>query len=222
MWRRAICAALAVSLVAAAAAAADPLDPKTKIVAADQAAAVAALLTRADLGSGWAGGEITPTSLKAPRCPALQPSFHDLTLTGHAEASFSLASAGWQIDSDVTILKTAQQVATQYKRLLQPSLGTCIRYDIEKSTGATSSIHLGSTRRLKFPKFAGATVSALYRVPITVGSGKGASVVYDDTMFLSKSRTQFWLNFVAPSSDEVTLELREQEIAKTLLKRVRV
>src|SRR5205823_1129757 len=86
-----------VGSVGAAVATADPLDPKSRIVAADQARAVAALLTRADLGAGWAGGQITPVSLKAPRCPALQPSFHDLTLTGHAESSFHLDSAGWQV-----------------------------------------------------------------------------------------------------------------------------
>src|SRR5436305_12899426 len=130
MWRRALVVAAVAALAVAAVAAADPLDPKSRIVAADQARAVAALLTRADLGAGWAGGPITPVSLKAPRCPALQPSFHDLTLTGHAEASFHLDSAGWQVDSDVTLLASAQQVAAQFKRLLQPKLATCVKYDV--------------------------------------------------------------------------------------------
>ena len=39
---------------------------------------------------------------------------------------------------------------------------------------------------------------------------------------LAKRRTQFWVNFIAPSSDQGPLELREQELAKTLLARVRV
>jgi len=219
MWRKAIFAGVAVSLVAAAAAAADPLDPKTKIVASDQAAAVAALLTRADLGSGWAGGEITPTSLKAPRCPTLQPSFHDLTLTGHAEASFHHATTGWEIDTDVTILKTQKQVTTQYKRLLQPALEGCIRYDLLKTTGTDPNASLGPTKHLKFPRLA--TVSVLYRVPILYKVGKQTVTFDDDTMFLSKSRTQFWVNFLAPSTEVATLDLREQEIAEALLKRAR-
>src|SRR5947208_16378408 len=114
MWRSALVVTVAAALVAAAVATADPLDPKSRIVAADPARAVAAVLTRADLGAGWAGGQITPVSLKAPRCPALQPSFHDLTLTGHAESSFHLDSAGWQVDSDVTVLQSPKQVAAQF------------------------------------------------------------------------------------------------------------
>ena len=122
MWRRALIAAAAALLVAAAALAApaDPLDPVVHIAKADQAAAVATLLTKNDLGSGWAGGKTTPVSMKTPRCPALQPSFHDLTVTGHAEAFFHLDSLGWQINSDVTVLKSEAQVATQFKRLFQP------------------------------------------------------------------------------------------------------
>ena len=220
MWRRAVTAALAVALLTAAAALADPLDPQTKINAADQAAAKAALLTRADLGSGWSGGEMTPTSLKSPRCPTLQPSFHDLTLTGHAEASFRLGTSGWQIDTDVTILKTKKQVAAQYQRLMKPALAGCVRYDLLKTTGADPNATLGPGEKVNFPKLA--TVALMFRVPIGYKVGKQTINFVDDTIFLSKGRTQFWLNFLAPASDSATLELREQEIAKTLLNRVRV
>jgi hypothetical protein len=220
MWRKAVLVGIAISLVAAAAAAADPLDPKTHIVSADQSAAVAALLTRADLGSAWSGGEITPSSFKAPRCPSLEPSFHKLTMTAHAEASFNLGSTGWQIDSDVTMLKTKQQVATQYKLLFTPALPGCIRYDLLKTTGASTNTSLGPSEKVKtFPKLA--TVSVLYRVPIYFKSGKQTLTFDDDTLFLSKDRTQFWVNFLAPGADVAILDVREKEIAKTLLNRVR-
>ncbi|HEY3920568.1 MAG TPA: hypothetical protein VGL76_00470, partial [Gaiellaceae bacterium] len=212
-------AALVAALAAVAVAAADPLDPKTKLNAADQSAAKAALLTKADLGAGWTTGP-TVANLKTPRCPALQPNFHDLTLTAHVESDFFLQSAGWQIDSDVTVLKTAKQVATQYKRLFQPGLTTCIKYDVLKSTGSDPNIKLGFTKRVSFPKLA--TVAALYRTTIFDTVGKQTVAVLDDTIFLSKGRTQLWLNFVAPSTDQTELELREQEIAKTLLNRARV
>src|SRR5579862_1932502 len=219
MWRRAVPAAVAVALMAVSVATADPLDPKTKLNAADGAAAKAALLTKSDLGSGWTPGP-TVANLKMPRCPALQPSFADLTLTAHTEADFFLESAGWQIDTDVTILKTAKQVATEYKRLFQPGLTTCIKYDVLKSTGSDPNIKLGFTKRVAFPKLG--TVAALYRTTIFDKVGKQTVAVLDDTIFLSKGRTQFWLNFVAPSTDQTALQLREQEIAKTLLNRVRV
>ena len=218
MLRKAAVAATA-ALVLAAAAAADPLDPKIKISSADQAKAAAALLTKGDLGGGWVGGPTKPVSLKAPRCPALQPSFHDLTLTGHAESFFHLDSAGWQVDSDVTVMKSRQQVAAQFKRLMQPNLATCVKYDVLKSTGADPNVKLGLTKRLDFPRLG--DVAVLYRTTIAYTIGKQTVSVYDDTLMLAKSRTALWLNFVAPSSDEGPLELREQEIAKALLKRVR-
>ena len=221
MWRRALAASAALALLAAGVAlGADPLDPKTKIVASDQAAAAAALLRQSDLGAGWAGGPTTPTSLKAPRCPSQSPNFHDLTLTGHAEALYHLDSAGWQIDSDVTVLKTAKQVAAQYKRLLQPALAACVKYDVLKTTGTDPNVKLGITKRIDFPRLA--PVAVLYRTTIGYKVGKQLLTIYSDTLLLSKGRTQLWLNFVAPSSDQGPLELREQQIAKTLLGRVRV
>src|SRR5205814_9617892 len=101
--------------------------------------------------AGWAGGSTSPASLKMPRCPAQQPTFADLTLTGHAEAFFHLDSLGWQIDSDVTVLKSPAQVAAQFKRLLQPKIGTCVRYDVLKSTGSDPNVQLGLVKRIAFP-----------------------------------------------------------------------
>jgi len=219
MWRSAVLAAAVGALVVTAVAAADPLDPKIRIRPADQAAAAAVILTQKDLGSGWAGGRITPNSLKMPRCPSLQPNFSDLTLTGHAESAFNNGNGGWQIDSDVTLLKSAKQVSTQFARLLKPALGTCVRYDVLKTTGTDPSIKLGVVKKLHFPKVG--SVAVAYRTTIVVKVGKTSVTVYDDTLMLAKGRTSVWMNFVAPSQDEGPLELREQQLAKLLLGRVR-
>jgi hypothetical protein len=217
MWRNVIIVSLA-AFVVAGAALGDPLDPKIHIRSADQTAAVAVLLTRDDLGAGWNGGQIKPVSMKMPRCPAQQPNFSDLTLTGHAEANFNNGNGGWQIDSDVTVLKTAKQVTAQFDRLT-PKLGTCVRYDVLKNTGTDPSIQLGLVKRLSFPKLA--PVALLYRTSIVVKAGKTSVTVFDDTIMLAKGRTSIWMNFVAPSTDQGPLELREQQIAKALLARVR-
>src|SRR5262249_11410049 len=58
------------ALVLAGAALADASDPKQRFTKAGQARAAAAVLARSDLGSAWTGGPRTPTSLKAPKCPA--------------------------------------------------------------------------------------------------------------------------------------------------------
>src|SRR2546425_831694 len=83
VWRSAtLLAATVAALVAASVAVADPLDPKIDIRDADQAAAARVLIKQSDLGAGWTGGPVRPTSLKMPRCPQQSPSFHDLTMTG--------------------------------------------------------------------------------------------------------------------------------------------
>jgi len=219
MWRSAAVAVVA-ALVVAAAASADPLDPKIRISSADQAAATKVLLTRDDLGAAWAGGQIKPVSLKMPRCPTLQPDFSRLTLTGHVESMFNNGNGGWQVDSDVTVMKTARQVATQFKLLSKPQLGACVRYDVLKTTGTDPSIKLGLVKRLPF-KAAAATYARAYRTSIVVTAGKASVTVYDDTLMLAEGRTSVWMNFVAPSTDVGPLELREQQLAKLLLSRIR-
>jgi hypothetical protein len=219
MWRSCLAAAAAAALVAAAAGSADPLDPKIRINSGDQAAAAGVLVTRDDLGAGWAGGRINPVSLKMPRCPTLQPNFSALTLTGHVESNFNNGNGGWQIDTDVTVLKSAKQVTRQFALLAKPQLGTCVRYDVLKTTGSDPNIKLGLVKRLSFPKVG--TFARAYRTTIVVKAGKGTVTVYDDTLMLAKGRTSVWMNFIAPSTEVGPLELREQELAKLLLKRIR-
>jgi len=204
---------------ASVAAAADPLDPKVKINAADQARAVAALLVKSDFGPAWAGGQQKPNALKIPVCPAYHPDDSDLTITGHAESLFSLSNAGIQVDSDVVILKTAKQVETQFKRILQPKLGTCLKYDLLKSIGG-QGIVFGQVKRLTLPKVG--THAAAFRVELAVKSGKTSVVVFSDFMFLAQGRTQFYVNLVAPSNVESQLPALESRIARTLIKRVQV
>lgn len=218
MWRNVIIVSLA-AFVVAGVALGDPLDPKIHITSADQAAAAAVLVTSNDLGGGWNGGAIKPASMKMPRCPAQQPNFADLTLTGHAEANFNNGNGGWQIDTDVTVLKSAKQVTAQFARLMKPKLGICVKYDVLKSTGADPNVHLGFVKRLSFPKLA--PVALLYRTSILYQVGKQIVTIYDDTLMLGKGRTSVWMNFIAPSTDQGPLDLREQQIAKTLLARVR-
>jgi hypothetical protein len=218
MWRSILAVAVA-ALVAAAAASADPLDPKIHINSVDQASATHVLVTRDDLGAAWAGGQIKPVSLKMPRCPTLQPDFSHLTLTGHVESNFNNGNGGWQVDTDVTVMKTAKQVATQFKLLTKPQLGTCVRYDVLKTTGTDPSVKLGLVKRLPFK--VPATYALAYRTSIVVTAGKASVTVYDDTLMLAKGRTSIWMNFVAPSTDVGPLELREQQLAKLLLGRIR-
>lgn len=217
--RGALLGTLIAALASAAIAAGDSLDPKIDIRKADQAHAAAALLKGSDLGTAWAGGPEQPVSLKIPVCPAYHPSYADVTITGHAEAVFTLKADGIQVDSDVQVLASAKQVDAIFDRMLQPKLGACLRYDLLKSIGGTG-VKIGRVRRLELAKVG--SHAALFRVTLAVRDGKSTVGVESDFMFLGKSRTDSFVNIVAPQSLESQLPALENEIARTIVGRAEV
>ena len=218
MWRRLGLGVALAALVVPAAAARDPWDPKTKIRAADQAAAARVVLTRDDLGAGWTGGARTPTSFKAPTCPAQRPNDGDLTLTGHAESLFSNGNGGIQVDSDVEVFPSEKQAKARFTRFLQPKLFTCLEYDLAKSVGGTGVTFLKPSR-LAFAEVADRT--AAFRVPLAVKAGGRTVTVDSDYLFLGVGRSQIYVNVIAPSVQEPQLAAFELRLAKLLVKRVR-
>ena len=201
------------SLVLAAAALADATDPKERFSKAGQTLAAGTVLRGSDLGPGWQGGTRQPTSLKAPKCPAYSPNDSDLTLTGHAESLFSNGNGGVQVDNDVEIFKTKAQAARRFARIVQPKIGTCLRYDLLKSLGG-SGVLIEGAKRLAFARVAAHT--AVFRVPLDVKSGGQAVTVYSDFVFLNQGVTQIYLNVVAPSSLKGQLAALELRLARTL------
>lgn len=212
MWRSAAVVLVLAGTFVAAAAARDPWDPVTKIRAADQVKAAAAVLTRADLGAGWAGGARKPTSLKAPTCPAQRPNDGDLTLTAHAESVFSNGNGGIQIDSDVEVFRNPRQAKARFDRFLQPKLATCLRYDLSKSFGG-AKVTMLKVKRLRFDRVADRV--AAFRVPVVYNG----LTVDSDFIFLGHGRSQIYVNVVAPSLQESQLPGFELQVAKLLVKR---
>jgi hypothetical protein len=212
----AVVASVGALVAVSVALAADPLDPKVRINSTDQARATALVLVRDDLGPAWAGGVRKPTALKLPICPAYHPDDSDLTITGHAESLFTLASGGIQVDTDVEILKTAKQVDVQFTRIFQPKLATCLKYDLLKSVGGTNVI-IGKVTRLDLPKLG--SHSGVFRVALIYKTGKTGVDVVTDFMFLGQGRAEFFVNIVAPASVKSQLPGLEARIARTLIKR---
>ncbi len=206
-------------LLVAAAVAADVTDPKVKITKADQARATASLLSGADLGPAWTGKVEKAVSLKFPVCPAYTPNNSDLTITGHAESVVSLASEGLQVDTDVEIFKTAKQVDTLFKRLLQPKLAACLKYDLLKSVGGTN-VTIGSVKRLRVAKVG--THAALFRVALAVKSGTSTAGVDSDFLFVGRHRTDYFVNLVFPQPLERQIVALENRIARMLAARAKV
>jgi hypothetical protein len=216
--RRALLATVA-ALVVTGVALADPLDPKVKIVKADQAHARAAVLKRSDLGMGWINHSGGDPSLKAPICPSLRPNYSKMVLTGHAESVFDIGNGGITVTSDVEIWKTERQATQHMNALLKPALPTCIRYSVFKTVGTSETITLLKTKARKLGKFADVGVS--YRVPIAIKQDKQTVVVNSDFILMRKGRAEIYINVIAPSTDEAQLRDLENRVARKVASRVR-
>ena len=215
MSRRAVpLVALALGLIVVTAATADSTDPKVKISKADQAHANASILRFSDLGPAWTGGAEKPASLKIPVCPGYQPNDSDLTITGHAESGLTLSSAAIQVDTDVEIFKSPQQVAKLVKRVLQPlALDSCLRYDLLKTVGGQGVTIVGVSQ---LPVAKAGDDASLNRVTLSVKSNGKTVGVFSDFLYVSKGRTQFFVNIVSPGSLKSQLPSLENGIAKVL------
>jgi hypothetical protein len=209
---RAFVASAVVSLVAAAAAAADA--PTVRITKADQAKAESALLQLSDFGVGWTGGKRTPSKLTAPKCPGFNPKESDLTVTGHAEARFTYARGSVVFDQDNQILKSADAVTTDFARVIGPKLTDCLAYELKSSA---KSVVSASVRTLPFPKLG--DVTAAYRATVILRVGGHKVTFVRDYIFIGVGRLEYSLAVDAPAVLEKQLLAFEQAMAKNLIKK---
>jgi len=214
---RALLAAVLLALALSSLARADSFDPKVKTTSADQAAARAALLRGSDLGPSWSALAVaTPYSIKLPVCQVDQANYSSLTLSGHAEAQYSLART-ITVDSDVEVYKSVAQVTTLFRLMLQPGLEGCLRFDLFKSVGTAATV--GAATRLKLAMVGDHT--AAYRVAVLYKVNGKQVPIDSDFLFLAKHRTVYFVSLVAPGIDSSELPSLEQRIARDLVAHAR-
>jgi len=184
---------------------------------ADQAAARAVVIRRADLGSsGWTGGPTKPDLSSGPRCANYHPKVSDLVLTGAARTTFQ--NAGFAFDSQSSVLKTKRMVALDWRRsVLAPGAVTCLRHTIGKGLGSNAKVV--SFRKLSFPQLA--TYAALFRGVISVSSQGTTVRVLTDLVLVGRNRTELTLTIVGPVSAKSALSASERRLARALIARAR-
>jgi hypothetical protein len=188
-----------------------------KLNAADQAAAGAVVIRRADLGSsGWQGGRVTPDLSAGPTCPNYHPKVSDLVITGAARADFR--RSGFEFASQGQVLKTRRMVALDWRRsVLAPGVVSCLRQTLAEGLGATAKVI--SFAKLPFPQLS--TYSALFRGVISV-QGQGRTVrVLTDIVLVGRSRTEINLTVAGPAAAKSEISAAERRLARALLARVR-
>jgi hypothetical protein len=181
-----------------------------KYTAADQAAAKAITLTRADLGAGWKGGATKP-ELSNDTCPTKRS---DLVLTGAAESEFQ--STGILVTSQGLVLKSAAMVSTDWKRTVaNPSFWACGRREMAKMEEAK----LVSLKKATFPKLA--QYSARYRLVYDFGTAGKPTLVLMDMILLGQGRSEITIFLSAPYKDRAAADGAGRRLAKILLSRIK-
>lgn len=212
-----ITAAAAVALGAAAVVWAGDGQEQIRLNAADQAAARAVLIRRADLGSsGWQGGRVKPDLSAGPTCPSYHPKRSDLVITGAAKAVFR--RSGLEFDSASEVLKTRRMVALDWRRsVVAPGAVPCLRRILINGLGSTAK--LVSFRKLPFPRVS--TYTAFFRGVIVVQAQGQTARVLADIVLVGRRRTEITLSVIGPVAAKSAISAAELRLTRILVSRAR-
>jgi hypothetical protein len=188
-------------------------NPTVRITRADQARAVAALLSLRDFTHGWKGGRTSAHKLSAPSCPGFDPKESDLVVSGHADASFSYPKSAVTFDQDIQVLHSPSAVRTDFARTITPKFAKCLAYQLGKGKNVVSV----RVDRVSFPPVG--DVSAAFRATLTLQEGTRRIEAYEDFVFFGVGRVEYALNVLAPFQLASQLSPFESSMAQLLAKR---
>jgi hypothetical protein len=182
--------------------------------AADQAAAKAATLKRADLAAGWKGGATKVDLTSADKCATKRS---NLVLTGAAKSDFKVAAAALSVSSETHVLETAAMVAENWQHTVaNAAYMACTRREYIESDDP--SIKVVSFKKLAFPKVAQHAVR--YRTLTDYATSGGTVRVLIDVILLSQNRTEIALAFGSPYVTRAAVDAAERRLAQTLVSRI--
>jgi hypothetical protein len=187
---------------------------------AGQAAARAAVLTKADLGAapGWTGGAKKPDLSSTPPCPGFRPKQSDLVVNGAAETVFKQPAI--QFDSEAQVLQTAHMVKLDWQRtVIAPQILPCLRIAVAKSAG--TSAHVTSIRRTAFPRVATFTSAIRILLDVKTSGSTTPVTVFVDVVLVGRGRTEITLTTTAPLLASSAVRAAEIRLARILAARVR-
>ncbi len=192
--------------------------PKIRYNAADQAAAKAAVVRRADLGTGgWRGGATKPDLSPAPTCANYHPKQSDLVLTGAAETTWT-SGAQVYLDSETQVLRSARMVLLDWQRTFKaPGALQCFRRVLAKALGPQAK--LVSFKRVSFPRIA--RYAARFRLVLDEKAGGRKLRYVGDVVVVGRSRTEITLTTIALASKQAAVSAASLRLARTLLGRAR-
>jgi hypothetical protein len=210
-----LAAATAAALAIAAVALADK--EKVAYTSAGQAAARAAVITKADLGTptGWTGGFVKPDVNSGTGCPNFNPKQSDLTLIGAAETDWK--HSGLEFDSEAQVLKTPAMVRLDWQRtVLSKQVLPCLRSRLTKALKGKGQ--LVSVRVVPFPKTGDYT--RLIRTLVDYTTNSGTARIMVDELLVGKGATEISVTTSAAAADAASVQAAEARLAKALVGRI--
>jgi hypothetical protein len=177
----------AAALVAAAVAVAGGHE-QIKYNAADQAAARAATLHRADLtpAAGWAGGATKPDISAAPSCPNYPVDLSKFVLTGAAASNWHRGTR--QINEQTEVLQTTRMVSQEWRlQVTAPGAVACLRTVLTQSFAVTG-LKLVSFKRISFSKLG--TYTAAFRLLADAGAQGSTVHLVIEVVLVGKGRAE--------------------------------
>jgi hypothetical protein len=206
------------ALLLAAVAAADR--EQVHLTKAGQAAARAAVLRRADLGTSasWSGGAKTPSLTGEFPCASYHPRQSDLVLIGDAETMWR--ATGLAFDSEAQVLQTPAMVRLDWRRtVLAPQVFPCLRTVVAKQFSGAGN-RLVSFARIPFPQIA--PFARAYRAVAEIRTPSATVLVLVDVVLVGRGRTEITLTTSAPLLARASVAAAEVRVARLLLSRARV
>lgn len=173
-------------VLATAALATGPRDPKKVIIPAVQARAKAINVRLADLPkAGWKAKPSGPDTGN-PRCSYYNPDQSDLTENGSADSPEFTLPSGSFVSSSTSIFKTAAQGRTAYARVVQPKLPKCLAEIFRKGTNQAQNVVIVSAGTKPFTKLAERSIA--YAIVADFKTSSAKVRVYLDVVLMNRGK----------------------------------
>jgi hypothetical protein len=217
--RRGIAALVALGALVTAAVALAGGHEQIKYTKADQAAARAATLKRADLmnATGWVGGAVSADISAPPSCANHPVDLSKFVLTGAARSQFRGGTR--TVETQIELLKTTQMVSAEWKLQVTSSGAlACLRSSLAKSIASTGA-KLVSFAKLPFPRLSSQTLALRLTLE---GQLQGTTVreVVEEVL-VAKGRTEIELTVADLASAQSAVAADAVHYARIILGRVK-
>jgi hypothetical protein len=205
-------------LYSAGALAVDPRPETKKLNAADQAAARAVLVQRADLqpASGWNGGAIKPDSLSV-NCPYYHPDLSQFVTTGEAASLWNHAASGLRrVVTETGVSQTAQMQRREWQLQLQPAAIRCVRSLYARQAAAAGAMFV-SFKRVSLPHLAANSAAFELRA---ISAAPSRERVVAEFVLVGRSRTGITVVVSGDQSARLTITAESLRLARLLVRRI--